>query len=77
MLLPLQLRLRGGGKPKTRCSTARKREKEARWAWMAKQLEGGPGTSSGPMWLDRDGLPRMLRLSRRSSQGKAPRKQKA
>ena len=41
---------------------------------MAKELEGGPGTSSGPMWLDSDGLPRMLRLCRKSIQGKAPRK---
>ena len=74
-MLLLRLRLRGGGKTKTRSSTARKRNKKARWAWMAKQLEGGPGTSSGPMWLDRDGLPRMLRLSRKATGGKAPRKQ--
>ena len=76
-MLLLRLRLRGGGKPKTRSSTARKRNKKARWAAMAKNLEGGPGTSSGPMWLDRDGLPRILVLSRRSKGGKAPRKQKA
>ena len=27
------------------------------------------------MWLDSDGLPRMLRLSRKATGGKAPRKQ--
>ena len=53
VLLPLQLRLRGGGKPKTRCSTARKREKEARWAAAATRLaERGRAIE-----LDADGLP--------------------
>lgn len=66
-------RLRGGSK--TRAMTTKQREKKAHWAAMAKQLEGAAGTSSGLMWLDSDGLPKMLRLCRKSTGGKAPRKQ--
>ena len=72
-MLLLQLRLRGGGKPKTRSSTLRKREKEARWADAADLL----ARHGHAIELKADGLPRIARPLYRCKQGKAPRKQKA
>ena len=57
-MLLLRLRLRGGGKPKTRCSTARKRKKDSCWAAAATRL----AECGRAIELDADGLPRIAFL---------------
>ena len=57
-MLLLRLRLRGGGKPKTRSSTLRKRVRDARWARAAEQLDRGYlAIDIGADGLPRNGIP--------------------